>query len=195
MSLSTNTTYRVLVEKLGAADPTQFIGNEGEVFYNPSNPELFLSDGTTPGGLLIGESQNYVGLGLTLDQTIPNTIDTLINLSVISDPNNWYDGTSVTPTISGTYYVSGMVGWRTGTVIDEQTSIQLLKNEVPFGVSIVGVQTMIPYTQNVCGIVTINGTTDFIQFTAFTGNPAGQDIIGNEDTSSWTKLEIFKIGS
>jgi hypothetical protein len=49
-----NTTYRVLVEKLGASDPSQFVGNEGEVFYDPNNPELKLSDGTTIGGVSIG---------------------------------------------------------------------------------------------------------------------------------------------
>ena len=49
-----NTTYRVLVEKLGAQDASQFIGNEGEVFYDPNNPLLKLSDGTTAGGLSIG---------------------------------------------------------------------------------------------------------------------------------------------
>ena len=54
MSLSTNTTYRVLVEKLGASAPSQFVGNEGEVFYDPSNPSLFLSDGSTSGGVAIG---------------------------------------------------------------------------------------------------------------------------------------------
>jgi hypothetical protein len=49
-----NTTYRVLVEKLGASDPSQFVGNEGEVFYDPNNPELKISDGTTIGGVSIG---------------------------------------------------------------------------------------------------------------------------------------------
>jgi hypothetical protein len=49
-----NTTYRILVEKLGAQDPSQFVGNDGEVFYDPNNPELKLSDGTTPGGVSIG---------------------------------------------------------------------------------------------------------------------------------------------
>jgi hypothetical protein len=49
-----NTTYRVLVEKLGAQDPSQFVGNEGEVFYDPNNPALKLSDGTTAGGVSIG---------------------------------------------------------------------------------------------------------------------------------------------
>lgn len=48
-----NTTYRVLVEKLGSSDPSQFIGNEGEVFYDPNTPALKLSNGSTPGGVSI----------------------------------------------------------------------------------------------------------------------------------------------
>ena len=53
MSLSTNTTYRVLVEKLGGANPTTFVGDEGEVFYNPNDGVLKISDGSTPTGLVM----------------------------------------------------------------------------------------------------------------------------------------------
>jgi surface protein len=49
-----NTTYRVLVEKLGGSDATQFVGDEGEVFYDPTGNVLRLSDGTTPGGVTLG---------------------------------------------------------------------------------------------------------------------------------------------
>ena len=52
----TNTTYRVLVEKLGGTDPLDFVGNEGEIFYDPdaSSPTLRLSDGSTAGGSSVG---------------------------------------------------------------------------------------------------------------------------------------------
>lgn len=53
MSLSTNTTYRVYVDKLGASNPSEFIGDAGELFYDPNVPTLKLSDGSTPGGLTI----------------------------------------------------------------------------------------------------------------------------------------------
>jgi hypothetical protein len=53
-----NTTYRVLVEKLGNSNASQFIGNEGEVFYNPNTPTLKLSDGQTPGGVPFGGNAN-----------------------------------------------------------------------------------------------------------------------------------------
>jgi hypothetical protein len=65
MTLSTNTTYRVLVEKLGSAEANQFIGNAGEVFYNPSVPVLKLSDGSTVGGVPIASiiQSDSIGLG------------------------------------------------------------------------------------------------------------------------------------
>jgi hypothetical protein len=52
--MNTNTVYRVFLEKLGGTTPTQFIGDEGELFFNPNIPALKLSDGVTPGGLSVG---------------------------------------------------------------------------------------------------------------------------------------------
>jgi len=51
MSLSTNTTYRVFLEKLGNTLPNQFVGNAGEMFYDPSGSVVRFSDGNTPGGI------------------------------------------------------------------------------------------------------------------------------------------------
>ena len=53
MSLSTNTVYRLFVEKLGGANPSTFVGDEGEVFYDPSDGVLKISDGSTPTGLVM----------------------------------------------------------------------------------------------------------------------------------------------
>ena len=53
MSLSTNTVYRLFVEKLGGANPTDFVGDEGEVFYNPNDGVLKISDGSTPTGVVM----------------------------------------------------------------------------------------------------------------------------------------------
>jgi len=48
-----NTTFRVYVEKLGASEATDFIGNEGDLFYDPNTTVLRISDGTTPGGVTL----------------------------------------------------------------------------------------------------------------------------------------------
>jgi len=53
MPLSTNTVYRLFVEKLGGANPTTFVGDEGEVFYNPNDGVLKISDGSTPTGIVM----------------------------------------------------------------------------------------------------------------------------------------------
>ena len=48
-----NTTYRFFVEKLGGSNPANFVGNSGEVFYDPNDSSLKISDGSTAGGKLI----------------------------------------------------------------------------------------------------------------------------------------------
>ena len=50
MALSQNITYRLYVEKLGATNAVDFVGDEGEYFYSPSDGQLRLSDGSTAGG-------------------------------------------------------------------------------------------------------------------------------------------------
>jgi hypothetical protein len=60
MPLSTNTVYRVFVEKLGGANPSTFVGDEGEVFYNPEIGSLKLSDGTSLGGITITEPTSSI---------------------------------------------------------------------------------------------------------------------------------------
>jgi hypothetical protein len=51
-TLATNTIYRLYVEKLGAESPTGFVGNKGELFYNPNDGNIKYSDGVTPGGVI-----------------------------------------------------------------------------------------------------------------------------------------------
>jgi hypothetical protein len=135
----------------------------------------------------------YVKLARLTNQTILNAADTLIGFSTISDPNNWYSGitTSTTPTVAGTYHVDLMVNWQAGSITNDQTNIQIRKNGTTFALSQVGIQTF-SYTQNACGIVTMNGTTDYIEVTVYTSNPTSQNITGTVD-GAWTKMEIFKI--
>ena len=74
MSLSTNTTYRVYCEKLGGSDPTTFVGEEGELFFDPSGTSLKISDGTTAGG-----------------QSLSSSLEGTMTGSIIPDTNAAYD--------------------------------------------------------------------------------------------------------
>jgi len=54
-----NTVYRLYPEKLGDASSLTFVGNEGEIFYNPTVGNIRISDGATVGGksILIDQVQ------------------------------------------------------------------------------------------------------------------------------------------
>lgn len=81
MSLSTNTTYRIYVEKIGGQNPTTFVGDAGEVFYDPSSPTLKLSDGSTVGGLTIGSTSGG-GSGQSYWVSTATGIHTLSNVGI-----------------------------------------------------------------------------------------------------------------
>lgn len=154
---------------------------------------VLVSGVTTISGNLNAPGNYYAKLVRTTDQTALNGTDTLIGFSVIADPNNWYSGitTRTTPTVAGTYHVDLMVNWLEGTITNNQTNIQIRKNGNTFAISLVGIHTF-SYTMNACGIVTMNGTTDYIDATVYTSNPTSQVVRGTAD-GSWTKMEIFKI--
>lgn len=66
--------YRALVEKLGAASTATFVGNEGELFWDPTSTDIRISDGTTVGGAVVsgGSSTAPVAAGfITLNGTSP----------------------------------------------------------------------------------------------------------------------------
>ena len=47
--------HRLYIEKLGASSVSSFVGNYGDIFYDPATITLRISDGVTPGGrLLVG---------------------------------------------------------------------------------------------------------------------------------------------
>ncbi len=48
-----NKTYVAFVDKQGGTTATSYIGNEGELFYDPSTTTLRVSDGSTPGGTVV----------------------------------------------------------------------------------------------------------------------------------------------
>jgi hypothetical protein len=148
---------------------------------------------TTITGNLNAPGNYYVKLARTTNQTITNGSDTLIGFTATSDTNGWYSGitTRTIPTVAGTYRVDVMLNWQTGTVTNNQTNIQIRKNASTFALHQVGIATF-SYSQTACGIVTMNGTTDYIDFTVFTGNPTSQVVTGTAD-GAWTKMEIFKI--
>jgi hypothetical protein len=56
-----NKTYVTFVDKQGGTTATDYIGNEGELFYDPSSLELRVSDGVTPGGEFVVSANTFSG--------------------------------------------------------------------------------------------------------------------------------------
>lgn len=56
---SNTTTYRPFLERLGGSPSNKFVGEFGELFYDPTDPtidSLRISDGKTPGGVKLNEN-------------------------------------------------------------------------------------------------------------------------------------------
>ena len=158
-----------------------------------SSGNVTLPGNTTISGNLNAATNYYVKLGRLSNQSIAQGTDTLIGFTATTDANGWYSGitTRTTPTVAGAYNITAMVNFSGGTKTNDQTNIQLRKNGTTFALSQVGIQTF-SYTMYICGIATMNGTTDYIDFTVYSGNPGGQTVTG-EGGGAWTKMEIFKI--
>ena len=82
-----NTTFRAYVEKLGATQAADFIGNEGDLFYDPNTASLRVSDGVTPGGIaVVGVSTVSGG---PIQQSLVPDADATYDLG--SPTNQWRD--------------------------------------------------------------------------------------------------------
>lgn len=147
-----NTTFRVYVEKLGAVEATDFIGNEGDLFYDPNTTALRLSDGSTPGGVtatsfvggsgsgigtgdIIGtlEQINVIGIGSTSrisladDIVLPGTIDITGLSRLASNGSDTFAG--------GDLFVAGKArATRYTTVSDERLKTNIKKINNPLEV-------------------------------------------------------------
>lgn len=67
-----NSTNRFFLEKLGATQATSFVGDRGEMFYDPDTGVLRVSDGTSPGGIILGALGSTGYVGAFHDTTVQN---------------------------------------------------------------------------------------------------------------------------
>lgn len=151
----------------GATGPTGFEGATG-----PTGPE----GATGPQGAT-GLSVGKVTQATLGGQTIPESTDTVIQYQADIDPNGWWDDTNYrfTPTIAGYYIISASVWWNPGTS-SNQTNLQIRKNGSGIAITQAPITTAAGNTQIVQRIVQLNGTTDYVDITAFTGNSGTQVI-------------------
>jgi len=124
---------------------------------------------------ITGVASPFVSQGrLTANQNIPRaTNDVLVQFVSDFDPNGWLlnAGTStarVVPTIAGYYSATFAVWWSTGTGTD-QLNIQIRKNGQAIAINQQVVNTVNGLTMTLTKMAFMNGTSDYFDFSAFTG--------------------------
>jgi hypothetical protein len=187
--------YRWNIDNDGDTNNLRFFKEDDANAANGSAPFVITPTGNaTLTGNLNAAGNYYVKLARTSNQTINNGSDTLIGFSAMGDPNSWFNSGNnrITPTVAGNYCINAMVKWEAGAATNTvQSNIQIRRNGSTVALSVLGIQTH-TYTMNVSAIVTLNGSTDYIELTAYTGNPTSQVVTGDA-SGTLTKLELFKL--
>lgn len=153
----------------GAAGPTGPTGSTGLTgATGPTGPQ---------GGLLTAGSYVMRAVGSGVPQTIPNGVDTIVGLIDDFDPNGWFTSNKFQPDYPGYYTLSAAVLWAPGATTTNQTNIQLRKNGgFQLIIDQAEIQTGANYSQTFTTLAYFNGTTDYVELTAYTGNPTSQNI-------------------
>jgi len=161
---------------------------------NTGTTKLLVSGNATISGNLNAFGNYYVKVARLSNQTILNGANTGIQFSSVSDPNSWYNASTyrITPTVSGNYVVNLMVNWQKGTINNNQNNIQIQRNGNTISINKSTIVTGDDNMSFATAIATLNGSSDYIEATAYTANPTSQVINGTAD-GAWTKMELFKL--
>jgi hypothetical protein len=166
---------------------------DGKLYYkNASNTIVQFSAPIT------GASSYVVNGKLDGNKTVTAGADYTIPFIDDFDPNNWWDATSkrFTPTIAGYYNVSISVWWNNGAVNDNQWNTQVRKNGSTFAIYQAQITTSQGFTQGGSKLVYLNGSTDYVDFTIYTGNNASQTIYQGSSAGqgTWFSASLVTVG-
>lgn len=90
--------YRPFLEKLGGnTNANSYVGNSGELFYDPATTTLRISDGTTPGGSVVsaggggGDTGDITFVGSTMSSSDDMTIEAngAFDINITANNNTW----------------------------------------------------------------------------------------------------------
>jgi hypothetical protein len=125
-------------------------------------------------------------IGLTADQVLVSGADAVLDFVDIADTNNWYDPTTkrFLPNVAGYYHIDFSLWFEPSPVSTGQYNIQVRKN----GTTVMIIQQ--PTINNGTGqslmsskLVYFNGTTDYIDFTAYQSTGSNRNIWKGTDSS------------
>ena len=110
-------------------------------------------------------------------QTVTNGADAVVTFGDDFDPQGWFASNKFQPTVAGYYTLYAQVWWDAGAVTNNQNNIQFRKNgSTQLAITQDQIVTGSGYTQSLSTVAYFNGTTDYIEVTAYTGNTTSQNI-------------------
>lgn len=127
-------------------------------------------------------SSDYICQGkLINNQTITQGSDTLISFVDDIDPHSWWnpDTKRFQPNTSGYYLISLSGWWNYGSASTAQVNLQIRKNNSTVAILQNQVETSTGFTLNGTKTIYLNGITDYVDFTAYTGNATSEILQGN----------------
>jgi len=155
-----------------------YAGSQGLIGFTGSSG--FTGSKGADGGQLTAGSYVVRAVKNGSAQTVSNGSDATVTLIDDFDPNNWFASNRFQPTVAGYYSLDASVWWDAGAVTNNQTNIQFKKNGTT---QLVIDQTQIVtgsgYGQSLSTIAYLNGSTDYVELTAYTGNTTSQNINGS----------------
>jgi hypothetical protein len=135
---------------------------------------------------------------LSGDQSIAsNTNDVLISFVDDIDPNNWWNATSkqFTPTIAGYYNIALQVWWATAGGTTNQYNVQIRKNGSTSAIFQNQTVTGSGSSQGGSRIIYLNGTTDYVDFTAYNGDSVSRSLQwGGAGQGTWFSAALMTTG-
>ena len=133
---------------------------------------------------------NSISIGsLGSNVNIASGVDTPVAFATYADPNLWWNATTkrLTPNIAGYYSVDYYGLWAPGSTSSEN-NLQILKNGNSQAIFEAAIDTAVDVSVGGTKVIYLNGSTDYLQFTAYTANTTSQTLqkarrTGRERTS------------
>jgi hypothetical protein len=144
--------------------------NTGTATFTNNTGGTFSVTGFSSGGSTGLTTSDYVVQGrLSVDQTIPNSSDTLIAFIDDYDPQNWWDPISkrFTPNVAGYYIIDGSVWMESSTGTTGQANFQARINGNTFAIIQNPNNNQTGQSFAFTKIMYLNGSTDYVDFTFY----------------------------
>ncbi len=172
----------IKIKRSGTANTTPSSLDYGELAINYADGKLYYKNSSNVISEYVNatvSSSNKVAQGrLNANETVTANSDFVIPFIDDFDPNNWWNASTkkLTPTIAGYYIVSISVWWNAGSVTNNQWNTQIRKNGNTFALYQDQIVTGSGASQGGSKLVYLNGSTDYVDFTVYTGNSSDQTL-------------------